>query len=1210
MTSEIAIYDPRRLSEADFLAGFVARLDHYDYLMRQLRGVAENDVATHRLIVGQRGMGKTTLLRRIAIGVEAEPALRERFAALTFREEQYDVRSLAQLWRNCCEALAEWLEAHGRKAEADKIDARLAHERPADPDEAWRQFADLCEAVKRRPLLFLDNVNLVLSPLSESDGWKLRRILQARGGPVVYGASAAFLEQSVNPKAPFYEFFQVHTLEPLNVPDMRSCLAGLAQRRGDSGKRVTDILARSPERVPVLHTLTGGNPRTLAFIYRLLESERGGGVQRDLEALLDDVTGLYKARVEELAEQPRAIFDAIALNWDPALTALLTEITTLEATTLSPQLSRLVERGFVERTERDDGKSAWQVGERFFNIWYLMRHGNRRTKQKLRWLTSFLVNFYSREELARAGQEMAAREAASPDDAGYLMAMSEAVDDPPLKRALLRRASTSLLGLARAEMDKIASMDDLDPDSLTHEADCKSVRTARPWTEAQADSFFNALRQSGRERPEQREVIGRMAAMPQLEVDALLATLREESEKLWKGEFPPEVAEAVERAIDRGDLSGPRDIASAEVAAALAKDPVERDKILLWASLLRLDSALPPQRAEALMAAYRSCIAPRSARAEWRIGLLMHLSLGRPGEAQAAYRDSISLNPKDSMVRVSLGTLLQFNFDRDDEAETAYREAIEIDPSNTIAWNNIGLLQIRVARFDEAEAAYRESIRSDSKNAHPWHNLGNLLQDRFHRYEEAEAAYRNAIEIDESYASAWNGLGNLMQFRLARYDEAEMAYRKAIQLDAASALPWNGLGDLMQFHLGRYDESEEAYREALRLYPVFAPPWNGLGTLLQTRFHRYQESEAAYRKALEIDPAFAYAWNGLGNLLQHHLERFHEAEAAYRVSMRLQPSSPYAYHGLGDLLHYRLARYGEAADAYREAIRIDPNFSQAWNGLAELRHYRLDQYEEAAVAYRKAIQIDPSNVRARNGLGDLLQTRLGAYADAKEVYLEALSVDPGNGRLWYSLGSLFADHFGEFSEARSAYDKAAQCGQARLALGNLVWLELSLRESQAALDLRRRMALQFSEELPEAKVFFQLIDSGLALLAGDSVASLTRLGEVLSREGGVPPDYLDDLLRLLRLFAKHGAGERLLAWLDETGLGDMIAPVRAAFDAYLHGERKLRNVNAETRGAATSIYAWLTSNKSGKPGALWPGPGVSELDRPKAPRKARKKKGG
>jgi tetratricopeptide (TPR) repeat protein len=259
----------------------------------------------------------------------------------------------------------------------------------------------------------------------------------------------------------------------------------------------------------------------------------------------------------------------------------------------------------------------------------------------------------------------------------------------------------------------------------------------------------------------------------------------------------------------------------------------------------------------------------------------------------------------------------------------------------------------------------------------------------------------------------------------------------------------------------------------------------------------------------------------------------------------------------------------------------------------------LSRIDEAESAYREAIRVAPSFIVPWIRLGDLLQSA-ARYNEAQAAYRELIRIDPSLSPAWIYLGNLLADHLTDLTEARVAYHRAEELGEVRLARGNLLWLELSAGDRESAQALRALVANSPLDEGAFPPIAFRLIDSGLALLAGDIPRALFQFGDALGRDGGVPQGFFDDQLRLLRLFAKHGAGERLLAWLDETGLGEQIAPIRSAFDAYVHGERKLSDVNPETRGAAKKIYDWLTSNKSkAAVGPMWPGPGTSELDRPK-----------
>ena len=110
----IALYGPGNLKPDDLVAGFVAREKTLDYFLNELRHQAAAGASPrHHLIVGQRGMGKTTLLHRIAIAVGEHNDLNQALLPLTFREEQYNVINLHVFWRNAIESLLDWLERQG-----------------------------------------------------------------------------------------------------------------------------------------------------------------------------------------------------------------------------------------------------------------------------------------------------------------------------------------------------------------------------------------------------------------------------------------------------------------------------------------------------------------------------------------------------------------------------------------------------------------------------------------------------------------------------------------------------------------------------------------------------------------------------------------------------------------------------------------------------------------------------------------------------------------------------------------------------------------------------------------------------------------------------------------------------------------------------------------------------------------------------------------
>lgn len=394
------LYNQNTLGDDDFVANFVARHDVLDALVRRLHAVSKEDGGLHHVLIGSRGMGKTSLLRRIAIAINREADLAARYIPLNFREEQYNVLTLGDFWRNCGEALAEWAEATGQEDLAAHLDHALASPTWNSDESSAEQFVAEVTRLGRRAVLLVDNIDLILDAFSDNDQWALRRRLQARSGPIMIGAATRPLQQATDREAAFYEFFQPHHLEPLDERETETCMRALARRRGDSGKHVLQVLDKQPERLRTLHTLTGGNPRILALIYRLLESEESEAAMADLEILLDQVTPYYKARIEEYqTPQQRAVIDAIALSWDPITTGALSRATNVASTTLSPLLIKLRKDGLIESVDTSGSYAGHQLVERFLNIWYLMRYGTRRIKQRMRWLVGFLTSFYSSSDL-------------------------------------------------------------------------------------------------------------------------------------------------------------------------------------------------------------------------------------------------------------------------------------------------------------------------------------------------------------------------------------------------------------------------------------------------------------------------------------------------------------------------------------------------------------------------------------------------------------------------------------------------------------------------------------------------------------------------------------------------------------------------------------------------------------------------------------------
>ena len=163
--------------------------------------------------------------------------------------------------------------------------------------------------------------------------------------------------------------------------------------------------------------------------------------------------------------------------------------------------------------------------------------------------------------------------------------------------------------------------------------------------------------------------------------------------------------------------------------------------------------------------------------------------------AERAYREAISVDPKNVEARYNLGILLQHERNDVDGAERAYRDAIEVDPRCAVAHHNLGLLLQHERRdVDGAKRAYLKAAAAGLDEA-TFHgamerlatlsvNLGLLqLEGERKDVDGAERAYRKAIEVDAKCAMAHYQLGHLLRHERKDVDGAERAYRKAMEID-------------------------------------------------------------------------------------------------------------------------------------------------------------------------------------------------------------------------------------------------------------------------------------------------------------------------------------------------------------------------------------------------------------------------------------------
>lgn len=385
-------YTPDEMSEDDFLARFVVRNEVFDEIFAGIKNADYEITNQHYIIVGQRGQGKTTLLRKLQLEVQNDKKLSKFLLPVKFAEEQYQIRSLCRLW----EEVADYLQTLYEDEFENILDGMEKHFEEDDYElRCFSYLESVLKSKKKKLLLLIDNIDELLGKLKEKEQKHLREILLTSSSFIIVGGSTKMFEQQYEYGKPFYEFFKIIKLQGLNYEESIELLRAIG--KDEQKKRIEKVIQETPERIETLRRLTGGVPRTIIMLFDIFTDEDGNAFE-DLLKVLDDVTPLYKHRMDDLPPPLQDIVHTIALNWDGMFTKDIAKKTRLTSKEVSAQLKQLEKYQLIE-AEFSGKNKIYKIQERFFNIWYLMRFGRKKDRHKVEWLVKFLLSWFSHSEL-------------------------------------------------------------------------------------------------------------------------------------------------------------------------------------------------------------------------------------------------------------------------------------------------------------------------------------------------------------------------------------------------------------------------------------------------------------------------------------------------------------------------------------------------------------------------------------------------------------------------------------------------------------------------------------------------------------------------------------------------------------------------------------------------------------------------------------------
>jgi tetratricopeptide (TPR) repeat protein len=748
------LYNPDSMPEEEVKATFIAREWLIDELVSQIKRQPDGAGIQQVLIIAPRGMGKTTVLLMVKFGIN-DSNLSKRWQAVKFPEESYGVYDLADFWLEVLDIIAADTDDQQLRKETENLRSEFPNNDDLQ-EAALALIKDWRRKNKKRLVLLVDNFDMILEQINdERDGARLREVLMNDGAIMMIGCAVSFFAEARSYDKPLYNFFKTYDLVKLKFEQIQELLRRRA--RLDRIENFEETLKANQTRLRVLEYFTGGNPRLVLMLYRVVTQSDITEAQRGLEKLLDEVTPYFKSKVESLPPQLRKILDHIARvssKTNEGLTPTeIAQAVRLTSNQVSAQLKRLSDMGYVRAANLRGRSSYYALSEPLYAIWHQMRFG-RDARERMQWLVNFLKAWYDAEEMGTestrletrfreflsAGRMLEARDALQ-----HRRYLAEAMDDSDIRTNTIDGVVRGYLDLKDTDTIKKELLASIE---LTH----LSEGTLKLLYQAGCISKQKFNRAKG----------------------SVLTSSKEQK---------------------RAEIG-----AAMQLGIAASNTGKMRDAIKYFEKVIKLDPSIPivwcskgtalldlENYEEAIENYDRSLQLDPEMSFAWGLrGIAFH-KLGKYGEAIASYDRALEIKPQDEASWYNRGLALA-NLGRYEEAIANYNRTLEIKLDHWEALSSRGVSLIYLGRYEEAVASYDSVLEIDPQRENTWYNRG-LALSKLGSHKEAIKSYDHALQIEPDDADTLTNRGASLGM-LGRYEAAIDSFDRALNINPDDNGAW------------------------------------------------------------------------------------------------------------------------------------------------------------------------------------------------------------------------------------------------------------------------------------------------------------------------------------------------------------------------------------------------------------------------------------
>ncbi|MCP4549723.1 MAG: tetratricopeptide repeat protein, partial [bacterium] len=903
----ISRFSPGNCSPELLEATLVGRHDLVGRMEKSVLDSAETGAGHHWLLIGPRGTGKTHLLAVLHNRIDANEAVRSRFAIAYMKEEERGVASFLDVLVRILRAF----HRHGERPASDDNGFDLSEKlnalkrMPLNQAQAEAERALIHFLGDRRLLLIAENLGEMFSEtkgMGRKGQQRLRDLVQQHPFWNIVASSQALFEDVQAHKAPFYGFFKVHHLPMLTLEEANTLLRSLA--RLDDRQRLQEFFATEAGRgrIRAIHELTGGNPRLLVIFFQFVDRDSIEDLSTPFLEMIDNLTSYYQEQMHPLPALQQKIVEFLCEHRSPATVKEVAQTCFITHQTASTQFKRLAKRRFVQSTAV--GREAfYELREPLFRICFEVKEN---MGYPIRLFVDFLGKFYTIEELRRQYRTTSVLRSIYESGSVKTLAKKNERDLGYIAEALAVHYSASY-----RELDvEVAAIRGAGPAQLAVMVDElfseKDYRGAAKLAEAVFDEHLGGpefLLKSARSRRRLGDSRGARERLEQL------TRLEPNSTEAW-----------------------------IELARTVADDPDTAERYCQRA--LGLD----PQNEEAL------------------IGLgCIRGNRGNHSEAMRFFSNATAVAPKSGTAWQNFG-LAQENTGDPEGARASYERATQVAPADPDAWMYRGRFLWRQGDHRAALECFERVTELSPEDGKGWQYLG-LAQENTGDPEGARASYERATQVTPDDPDAWRERGVFLWDQSDQRAALE-CFERVTKLRPDNGVGWWNLG-VAQENTGDSEGARASYERVTELRPKDGKGWRALG-IVQEQSGDFAGAEDSYQRMAELARENPDAWIRRAKIAARREDR-EDALRFIREAEALAVESASEFNSRGEV-YQLLGLHGEAVRQYHRTLELDPrncyarfnislSFFQAGYQKAGLRQMEIAAETEAAEDWKTGMPV-------------------------------------------------------------------------------------------------------------------------------------------------------------------------------------------------------------------------------------------------------------